>query len=186
MDPYTCILFTKKDRDRIRTIRDDLRKCEYEFDPYLYVAFRQFTDGVVYYEKDQIVGFILLETHIDEPSKSVEKEYEPNKMNILVMHYKSNHVFDLLIHFVNSVLDKNNYYCIEYTPENYSDYILFRKIGFFIYNHSFIDDNTEIIEMHKYIDQERNNYYMNKQKIINFDIYPENSIYRQIVENETE
>lgn len=173
MDNYTNIIFNKDNKKIIKSIKRKLKN--YQYKNYLLQSLKNFTNGIIYYKSNKIQGFILLEEHI-EPS------LRPNYIDIMIIYYNSEEIFEYLYNFLNSLLDNNNYYCIEVVPQNYNEYVLFRNKDFFIYNYDYFE-NIEKIDMIKYIDNKKNEEIYNKNKIYN--IYPENGIYNLILKNAT-
>lgn len=180
MDTYRKIIFNKDDKKIIDSIKRKLRN--YPHKGYKKDCFKYFTNGIIYYNGRKIIGFILLEFHIDKPSKSVNRVYEPNYIDILIKFYNSDEILDLLL---NSIYELCEQYKIEYIkgwPVNYNEFLLFKKNNFYIYNHYDIN-NKEVLIIKKYINNEKNTLELAKYYNLFIEDCPENSICRQILEN---
>ena len=175
MNNYRNIIFEK---DNIKILKNIRRKLKnYKHRKYLSCCLKNFTNGLIVYKSNKIAGIILIEKHT-EPS------LRPNYIDIGLIYYLSEEVFELLFDFLNSIEQLDNYYCIEIVPQNYNEYLLLRKKGFFIYNYDYFNE-IETIYMIKYINTETNTTLYNKRRKNISISYPENGIYNLIIENDT-
>lgn len=174
------IIFHKDDTKIMNAIKRKLRS--YPHKAYKKECLSNFTDGIIYYKGRTIMGFIILESHIDEPSKSVNRDYEPNYIDILIKFYKSDEILVLLLKSIYKLCEQYKIEYIEGWPMNYNEYIIFKKNIYYIYNHYNIN-NKEVFIMRKMIDNAKNNYQISKEYMLDTDKCPENSICKNIVEN---
>jgi hypothetical protein len=180
MDTYRKIIFNKDDKKIIDSIKRKLR--DYPHKGYKKDCFKYFTNGIIYYNGRKIIGFILLEFHIDKPSKSVNRVYEPNYIDILIKFYNSDEIMDVLFKSIHILFEQHQFTYIKGWPMNYNEYLIFKKNNFYIYNHYAIA-SKEVLSMRKMLDDDKNNYWLSKDYTLNLEECPENSICRQIVEN---
>lgn len=189
MDICRKHFFTKEDKKKCTYVRKFIRKCV-KCREYIKQTMTNFTGGNLYYNsKGNVSSFILWENvdggyhmWVSDPGKY------PDYMNLFFFDIKENSKNILqIMNDMTEICSSHNLEYIIFHPSTFEEYTIFKNINFFIYNHYFIHDyydvrDIEAIEMRFYLDQNKNTEMINKFGQYNIDIYPENSIYKKILD----